>query len=110
MKLAVVRIRGPMGVRTHVAQALRQMKLTRVNHCVLIENTDANKKLLVTVRDLVAWGEATDEVVAMLEKKGKAPFRLHPPVKGHRPIKTAFPKGALGNNGHKINELLKRML
>lgn len=38
-------------------------------------------------------------------------FRLHPPTKGFRkPIKLHYPKGALGNWGEKINELLVRMI
>jgi len=36
-------------------------------------------------------------------------FRLHPPRKGIK-SKKHFPKGVLGNNKEKINELLRRML
>ena len=36
-------------------------------------------------------------------------FRMHPP-RGGINSKKHFPKGVLGNNGEKINELIKRML
>ena len=36
-------------------------------------------------------------------------FRLHPPRKGIK-SKLHFPKGVLGDNKEKINELVKRML
>jgi large subunit ribosomal protein L30 len=44
--------------------------------------------------------------------KLKHVFRLSPPVKGHhgKSIKLAYPKGALGYRGGKINELLEKML
>ncbi len=107
---AVIRIRGTMGVRSAVAQALKQLKLTRVNHCVLLPENDQNKKLLVFVKDIVAWGKTSEEVVAALQKKGKAPYRLHPPIKGYGDIKIPYPRGSLGNHGDKIDELLKRMI
>ncbi|MCD6367916.1 MAG: 50S ribosomal protein L30 [Candidatus Aenigmarchaeota archaeon] len=38
-------------------------------------------------------------------------FRLTPPSKGFKgSIKQHYPKGALGNRGEKINDLLKRMI
>ena len=45
-----------------------------------------------------------------LEDSGLKPFfRLHPPRKGIK-SKLQYPKGVLGNNGDKINELIERML
>jgi len=37
-------------------------------------------------------------------------FRLHPPRGGIKSSKRHFPRGVLGNNGEKINDLLLRML
>jgi large subunit ribosomal protein L30 len=109
-KIAIVRVRGSMGVRRPAADALKQWKLTRVNHCILLEDAPSVRRTLVTVKDLVTWGEASGETVALLEKKGREPFRLNPPRKGYGGIKLPFPKGALGNRGEKINDLIKRML
>lgn len=41
----------------------------------------------------------------------KSYFRLSPPSKGFKgSVKQPYPRGALGNRGEKINELLKRMI
>ena len=37
-------------------------------------------------------------------------FALHPPLKGLKSSKKHFPKGVLGNNKEKINDLIRRML
>lgn len=43
--------------------------------------------------------------------KGLKPvFRMDPPRKGYEGIKTPYPKGALGDRGDKINDLLERMM
>ena len=44
-----------------------------------------------------------------INEKVKSFFRLHPPRKGID-SKHHFPKGVLGNNGDKINDLIERML
>jgi large subunit ribosomal protein L30 len=43
-------------------------------------------------------------------KDFKPVFRMSPPRKGFGGSKTAYPKGALGYRGEKINELLERMM
>ena len=40
----------------------------------------------------------------------KKVFRFHPPRKGYKGIKKAYPYGALGNRGAEINEMIKRMI
>ena len=40
----------------------------------------------------------------------KPVFRLSPPSKGYKSIRSDYPKGDLGNRGEAINELLKRMV
>ena len=43
--------------------------------------------------------------------KGLKPvFRLNAPSKGYEGIKRQYPRGALGNRGKEINELIKRMM
>lgn len=57
-------------------------------------------------------------VIDMIKKTKKANdikgfknvFRLSPPKKGYEGIKRAFPKGALGYRGEKINNLIERMI
>ena len=76
--------------------------------------------MLKKVKDFVAYGEITEATYKELKdkrgvkdpnNKGKLKpfFRLHPPRKGIK-SKVHFPKGILGNNGDKINDLVERML
>ena len=87
------------------------LPISRKHSCVLLEETGTVKGMLKTAKDFVTWGPASDETIKKLEAKGKPPYRLHPPLKGWgASIKKSFPKGALGNRGEKINELIERML
>lgn len=104
-------MRGVQGVRRDVSDALKQLHLTRKNHCVIIEDKGTLTGTLVLIRNYITWGEADDETLALLSKKGEAPYRLSPPRKGFGgSIKTAYPKGALGYRGDKIKELIKAMV
>jgi large subunit ribosomal protein L30 len=111
MKIAIVRVRGVTGVNRNARETMEQLHLNRKHSCVVLEETDTVKGMLKTAKDFVTWGPANEETVKKLEAKGKPPYRLHPPVKGWGgSIKKAFPKGALGKRGEKINELIERML
>lgn len=107
---AVVRIRGVRGVRWRTRAVLHRLRLTRKNHCILVKNTESAKGMLELAKDYLTWGEASPETIAVLEKKGKQPFALKPPLGGMEPIKQGFPRGALGYRGEKMNELVKKML
>jgi len=131
--LAVVRIRGSIGVRRDIELALKQLGLTRKNHCVLVKKE--NENMVKKVGDYVTWGEVDDETIALLDKvrvlqsggknrktekserveqasgKSKKVFRLQPPRKGFKGgVKKRFPKGAVGYRGKAINDLIKAML
>ncbi len=107
---AVVRIRGVRGVRWRTRAVIERLQLTRKNHCILIQNTDSYKGMLKLSKDYLTWGEASAETIALLEKKGKPPYALKPPLGGMEPIKKGYPTGALGYRGSAINELIKKML
>jgi large subunit ribosomal protein L30 len=97
-----------------VEEVFRALRLTRKNHCVLLQDNESVRGMLLAIRDYAAWGEASDETAALLKKKfgDKARvYRLQPPRGGFRGgIKRHYPKGALGNRGEKINDLVKTML
>ncbi len=69
--------------------------------------------MIEKVRNQVAYGEISEDTLKKLNEKRKTKtknfFRLHPPRKGIN-AKLHFPKGVLGNNKEKINELIERML
>lgn len=152
---AVIRVRGSMETRGPVEETMRQMRITRKNHCVLFAVLNPSSRgMLLKVRDYVTWGEPSIESIELLlTKRGsfngkklddaavkkataekystikqlaqalhsceakvsdfkglEGVFRLSPPRKGFKSIKTHFPKGALGYRGEKINELISRMV
>ncbi len=64
-------------------------------------------------RSGMKWDKLLDAVVKNRVKLHEylKPFRLHPPRKGYRSIKTPYKLGgALGYRGKDINELLRRMI
>jgi len=118
MTLAIIRIRGQVGLKTEIAETLFRLRLRRKYICVLLEPTKENLGMIKKLRDFVAFGEINEETKKELiklrgkkDKEGnlKPFFRLHPPRKGIN-SKFHFPKGVLGDNKDKINELIRRML
>lgn len=108
--LAVVRVRGLRGVRSKTKRLLEKMGLTRKNHCVLLKDGPSVLGMLRKAKDYITWGEASEKSLELLRKKGQAPFALHPPSKGMGAVKSAFPKGALGNRQQAINQLIEKMV
>lgn len=71
-KLAVVRVRGSVRAREDVCETLRMLGLTRVNHCVVIDDDPAHKGMLQKAKDMITWGEIGREVLeALLRKRGR---------------------------------------
>jgi len=122
-----------------VAETLSRLRMRRKYACVVMNPNKEQQGMIRKVKDLVAFGEINKETLEKLIEKrghlvdkkkkidfkkvaehleaGKKPeelnlkpfFRLHPPRGGIK-SKVHFPKGVLGNNGKKINDLVLRML
>lgn len=72
MKLAVVRIRGSIKARGDVVDTLRMLGLTRVNHCVVVDDTPSVRGMLQKAKDYITWGEIRPETLeALLSKRGR---------------------------------------
>jgi large subunit ribosomal protein L30 len=72
VKLAVVRVRGDVGSRQDVRDTLRMLGLTRVNHCVLVDDSPTYKGMLHKAKDMITWGEVSKEALeALLRKRGR---------------------------------------
>ena len=116
--IAVVRVRGSIGVMKEIKDTLNILKLYNKNNCVVVPNTPAYLGMIKKVKDYVTWGEIDDETLNLLKNKRKDDikkgyFRLNPPRKGYgrKGIKYNFKVGgALGYRKEKINDLIKRML
>lgn len=59
--LAVIRVRGSVGVSKDVEDTLRMLRLTRVNHCAIIRESPTTPGTLEKVKDYVTWGELSAE-------------------------------------------------
>jgi len=120
MKIAVIRIKGQVGLKTPVKETLYRLRLRRKYACVVLDKP--SKEVLGMVKkmkDFVAYGEISEETYKeLVEKRGqkdlkgklKPFFRLHPPRGGIESKKHfGVGKGVLGNN-KKMDELIGRML
>jgi len=135
--ILAIRISGQVEMRKDFAETLFRMRMRKKYSAVLIKETEASKPLIQSVRNFIAYGpidqKTLEELISKrgkslsktkvdakraaeiimkdgIEKAGIKPFfRLHPPRKGIN-SKVHYPKGVLGDNGDKINELVRRML
>ncbi len=116
--IAVIRISGMVDVPKDVENALYRLRLRRKYSCIVIKENKELKGILKKIRSYVAYGKINEETYKQLvEKRGKKDkkgrikpfFRLHPPRRGIK-SKLHYPKGVLGDNKDKINELIRRML
>ncbi len=131
--LAVIRVRGRIGVRRSITETLNRLNLTRVNNMVLVYGTKSNIGMLQKCGDFITYGEIEGEFAAkILEKKGvkvskedldamasgkkrpkdvlQLPIGLHPPRHGYENTKQVYSRhGSLGYRGAEISKLLSRM-
>ena len=124
LKYAVIRVRGLVRVKKEINDTMNILGLYRKNYCVFVDKKDLG--MIKKIKDYVTYGEIDKETEDILvknkaektkNKEGKDVikrfFRLNSPKKGfgRKGIKVSFvAKGALGNRGEKINDLLKRMI
>ncbi len=138
--IIVIRIAGMVEIPDNVQATLYHMRLRRKYAAILMHETPENMKLILNVRNFVAFGKISEDnlvklislrgeslkskskidvkaIVSGLDKKSleelglKPFFRLHPPRKGIESKKHfGVGKGVLGDNQEHINKLLERML
>lgn len=119
--IAVIRIKGQVGLRKEIVETLNRLRLRRKYVCIVLEKpTKEQLGMIKKVKDFIAYGEINEDTYKELkEKRGrknaegklKSFFRLHPPRKGIESKKHfGVGKGVLGNNKDKINDLIRRML
>jgi large subunit ribosomal protein L30 len=70
--LAVLRVRGTVGVKKDIAYTMDMLKLTRINHAVLINENPSYKGMLLKSKDYITWGEIDQETLTQLiTKRGR---------------------------------------
>lgn len=100
MKLAVIKVRGNVKVKGDIVDTMKLMNLTRINHCVLIEDTSENKGMIQKAKDYITWGVIDETTLTrLIEKRGK--FSGDAKVTEKELEKQKLPK---------INEIAKQVL
>jgi large subunit ribosomal protein L30 len=137
--ICVIRIHGRVKLKKEIVETLNRLRLGRKYSCIVLNPTKEKLGMINKLKNFIAFGEINKETFEkLIESRGqridkkkkidskkiieelekgksyeelnlKPFFRLHPPRKGIK-SKIHFPKGVLGDNKEKINELVKRML
>ncbi len=68
-RLAVIQIRGLINAPKEVRDTLKMLKLTRANHCVIVDDRPTYVGMLKKVAPWITWGEINEETMAKLIKK-----------------------------------------
>lgn len=121
--IAVILVRGLVGVSTQIKDTLHLLRLRKKHACAVFERTPQIVGMLQKAKDFVTWGYIDEETRTQLSKERgrKNPktgeeynfYLLHPPRGGFekKGIKTTYANGGvLGFRDTKINDLIKRML
>lgn len=87
MVYAVVRVRGTVNVKPDIRKTMELLRLTRANHCVLLEENEVYKGMLQMVKDYTTWGEINKDTLSkLLSTRGK--------LTGDKPLTEDFLKKA----------------
>jgi large subunit ribosomal protein L30 len=74
-----VRVKGKIGIRRDIKETMEGLRLTRANHCIIVNKESSTEGMLSKVKDYVTWGEISQEtLVKLLKAKGK--------LSGDRPL------------------------
>ena len=68
MVFAIIRVRGIVNVNPDIKRTLKLLRLTKVNHCTLLEENKVYKGMLQKVKDYTTWGEIDKETLPKLMK------------------------------------------
>lgn len=115
-KIAVVLIRGLVGVRHDHKLTLQSLNLHKKHACVILESTPVVMGMLKKVQDYVTFGEVSEETIKALDEKRqkneKGVYFLAPPVGGfeRKGIKKAFTVGGALGDRKDMNALLAKMM
>jgi large subunit ribosomal protein L30 len=88
-KLALIRLRSGIRAKGEVRDTLTMLRLHRINHLVIVDDTPSYKGMIQKVKDYITWGEINKEtLVKLLRKRGR--------LIGNRPITDEYVKEKLG--------------
>ena len=72
MKIAIVQVRGTVGLSQKLKTTFKLLKLLKTHSCVLAEANSSTKGMLIALKDYITWGEIDQATFTLLlEKRGK---------------------------------------
>ena len=66
MTYAVIRIRGTVNIHPDIKHTLKLLNLTKVNHCILLEEKPSSKGMVQVAKDYITWGEIDKDILSKL--------------------------------------------
>lgn len=76
-RIAVIQIRGGIGIKDKIKNTLNLLRLFKKNSCVIINETPSFMGMLNSLKDYVTWGEINKETFRLLlEKRGRLPGNM----------------------------------
>lgn len=71
-----LRVRGRTGIKGDIADTLDMLRLTRINHAVILPENPSYLGMLRKGKDYITWGEIDQETLTqVIEKRGRFPGR-----------------------------------
>lgn len=64
----IIRLRGTQNLNPKTKDTLRFMRLNRINHAVVLPESDTTKGMLQVAKDYVTWGEVDAKTLAQVIK------------------------------------------
>jgi large subunit ribosomal protein L30 len=72
MVYAVIRVKGTVNIKPDIKKTLSLFRLTKANHCVLLDENKITKGMLQVSKDYITWGEVEKDVLLkLIMNKGK---------------------------------------
>lgn len=68
MAYTIIRLRGTQNLNPKTKDTLKYMRLNRVNHAVVLPESDTTKGMLQVAKDYVTWGEVDAKTLAQVIK------------------------------------------
>ncbi len=68
-RIAVVKVRGSIGVPQKVRETMQMIGLDRVNHCAIIDDRKNYLGMLQKAKDYITWGEPSPDALRLLLRK-----------------------------------------
>jgi large subunit ribosomal protein L30 len=84
-RIAVIRVRGDVGLNPNVRRTLDLLRLYKKNYCVILSNADSSWGMISRVKDFVTFGEIDKETfIKLVQTRGR--------IAGDKPLAESFLK------------------